>query len=87
MRQRTLFPSTLDPNFELTEQEYGMLELVGRARRWGVSRIYLTKEYLKIDPRSAFHFSKKMSLAGIVKIKVRERERERERERKKERKR
>ena len=70
LRLKSLIPKHLDPSIEFTDILYCLLEVVGQARKWGVSRNTLTKKYFKIDARSTFCFVKQLTAAGLIVVKV-----------------
>ena len=71
VRETSLCPAHLDAHpSSLTDQQYPILEVVGRARHQGVPRPLLTS-YFSLDARSTFHFVKVMKVAGFLSIQVR----------------
>lgn len=71
MRERTLFPEDKAPCYDISDIQYCLLEVVGRARHHGILRTTLTSRYLKIDARSTFHHVKILKQAGLISVKVR----------------
>ena len=70
LRERALFPVDKAPTFEISDIQYCLLEVVGRARHCGILRTTLTNKYLKIDARSTFHHVKTLKKAGLLSVKV-----------------
>ncbi|XP_019849713.1 PREDICTED: general transcription factor 3C polypeptide 1-like isoform X1 [Amphimedon queenslandica] len=69
-RERSLFPSHLDPSLVPSDIKYSLLEIVGISRSRGIFRTSITKNYLGIDPRSTFHFVKVLTKMDLVDVKV-----------------
>ncbi len=72
LREKALSPSNMEACLSiLSDLQYAVLELVGRARRRGVPRPFFGSEYLGIDIRSVFHHVKVLRMSGLVHIQVR----------------
>ena len=69
LRDRTLTPPNQDPYCEINDVQYGLLEVVGCARHYGIARPFISK-YIKIDARSVFHHVKVLKQLGFIKIMV-----------------
>ena len=70
LRERVLVPMGMDPCLEITDVQYGLLEVVGCARHHGISRPFVTSKYLKVDARSTFFYAKQLEKKGLITVKV-----------------
>ena len=69
-RETALSCATMDtPLSRLSDLEYSILEVVGRARHAGVPRPFFSR-YLHLDPRSGFHYVKILCHMGFITIQV-----------------
>ncbi len=71
LRERVLTAVGEDSCLELPDVQYGLLEVVGAARHYGISRPFVTSKYLKVDARSTFFYVKQLKKRGLIDIKVR----------------
>ena len=71
LRERALIPGDKDPCFDITHTQYCLLEMVGRARHFGLLRTAVSNQYMKIDARSTFHHVKILEQSGLINVKVR----------------
>ena len=72
LRERVLTPVGGDSCLEVPDVQYGLLEVVGAARHYGISRPFVTSKYLKVDARSTFFYVKQLKKRGLIDIKVSE---------------
>ena len=70
LRERVLTPIGADPCLEISDIQYGLLEVVGCARHHGISRPFVTSKYLKVDARSTFFYVKQLAKKGLITVKV-----------------
>lgn len=70
LRERALSPPTQIPPMDISDIQYGLLEVIGCSRHYGVSRPDITTNYLKIDARSVYHHNKSLRKLGLVVVKV-----------------
>ena len=71
MRVKALIPPDVDPSLsDFSDPQYCLLELIGKSRHYGIFRVNVTKQFLKIDARSTFHHVKILQQAGLIVLKV-----------------
>ena len=71
VRERALFPAYKESFHEMSLIQYCILEAIGSSRHIGILRTDLTKQYLRIDPRSTYHHCKVLETAGLLSVTVR----------------
>ncbi len=71
LRERALTPAGGDPCLDMPDVQYGLLEVVGAARHFGISRPFVASKYMKVDSRSMFFYVKQLNKRGLIDIKVR----------------
>ena len=70
IRERVLFREDKTHYRDMSLVQYCILEVVGAARHYGILRNDLTKQFLKIDPRSTFHHCRTLENFGLLKVTV-----------------
>lgn len=70
LRERALTPVGSDPCLDMPNVQYGLLEVVGAARHYGISRPFVSTKYLKVDARSVFFYVKQLTKKGLIQVKV-----------------
>ncbi len=70
LRERALIPSNKDLCLDITHLQYCLLEMIGRARQFGLLRTDISNIYMKIDSRSTFHHVKILEQCGLIIVKV-----------------
>ena len=70
LRERALSPVTQSPAIDINDLQYGLIEVVGCSRHFGISRPLMTSKYLKIDARSVYHHTKTLRKLGLIVVRV-----------------